>query len=147
MDTKENEMYNILSKHRADIEELIEPFYYRYKRYKFNFCLFIIYSETLNDDCFYNHIRETDKCTMIDDNLACVAFESMNAMEATTIIEKLLYHEQNAFNKPKSHYYSSIVCSSPDREDIINKSFMILEYAYEYKITNEVLNYDVIPAK
>ncbi|WP_345991409.1 hypothetical protein [Sulfurimonas sp. HSL-1716] len=150
MDIKYAEIYNVLSKERKSIEKLIEPFWYRFSRYKLQFCLLIIYAKNLDENYFNLHIRQTDEAVILDKNLICIVFESNNDRQMTEGIEKLLYNQDGDFHKSDNYYYSSMVCSSESEgldANIINRSFMILEYAFEYQKTNEVLNYSAIFTK
>ena len=150
MDIKYSEIYNVLSKERKSIEKLVEPFWYRFTRYKLQFCLLIIYAENLEKEYFNIHIRETDQVVILDKNLLCIVFEANNDKKVTDGIEKLLYNQDGEFHKSNNYYYSSMVCASESEgleANIINRSFMILEYAFEYQKTNEVLNYSAIFTK
>lgn len=149
MDITNNEIHTLLHDKRETLAHLIEPFWYRHKRYKLPFCLFIIYAKNIDDHYFLNNIRKTDQFIRLDTHLCAIGLEAIDLSQAITIIEKLLFKTEDAFGSMNARYVSSIVCESAgdDMEELINHSFMILEYAIENSLINEVLNLAALPTR
>ncbi|MBU0632744.1 hypothetical protein KKA17_08860 [bacterium] len=149
MNITNNEIHVLLHDKRETLAHLIEPFWYRHKRYKLPFCLFIIYAKNIDDDYFLNHIRKTDQFIRLDSRLCAIGLEAIDLSQAITIVEKLLYKTEDALGTIDAKYFSSIVCESAgdEMEELINHSFMILEYAIEYSLANEVLNLAALPTR
>lgn len=149
MQLKQTKITQELYSQREKIQQIIEPFWYRYERYNLSFCLLIFYSINHNEELNKQHIHITDEITRLNKDLTCIIFESMNINTALSAIEKKLSNLTDLFQKENQVYYASVVCSaqSESAEELINKSFMIMEYAYEYEQQNQILDFGVLPSK
>ena len=136
-------IYDLLFNEKENILDFTKPNWYRWIRYEFPFSLLLIYSEKgFNKSCI-PAIRETDSFAVFDNKIACIVLEAIDGMEALEFTDRVLegivsYDHSNV-------YYASLTWSSQSKismEDIVEKNFMILEYAVEYERTNEVLNFE-----
>jgi|GEM_PF-2297194 len=147
MDFKQNEIVDELHSQRENIQKFIEPFLSRWTRYSLPFCMVVFYSKDMSEEHCKQHIRKTDSYIKLEKNLACIALEGLDTNTAISILEQFFYIKENQYKNSNKEFYASLVCSSQDKEELINKSFMILEYAFEYKRKNEILDFGILPSK
>ena len=130
------------------IMDNITEYIYRQKRYKTNFSLVLIYSKekaAINPDDFRKKLRHTDKLIVLNENLACVVFDSTAetsyvkaAENLTTILKNLDY---------KNNFFLSTVYSEDfdlNSLEIINNLFDRLKYAIEHKLHDTVIDQDYL---
>ncbi len=148
MDFKQNEITEELHRQRENIQKSIEPFWYRLTRYNFPFCMVLFYNHYIDEEECRHELRKTDSYIKLDENIACIFLEALDISTAVTLLERILYTKENQYNNSSKEFYASLVCSSQvkEEEELINKSFMILEYAFEYKRRNEILDFGILPS-
>lgn len=148
MERKNDEFYRFLATQRDTIKEMVEPYWYRCTRYGLEFCFVSIYADDLDEKYFTCNMRKTDGCAILDDKFAYLIIEASDDQIIPGVLEKLVYNKEAYFHQANNHYYGAVVCSSQCEgieDNIVNKSFMILEYAYEYNLSNQILTVDSLP--
>ena len=130
------------------IMDNITEYIYRQKRYKTNFSLVLIYSKekaAINPDDFRKKLRHTDKLIVLNENLACVVFDSTAETSYVKAAENLNKILENM------DYKNNFFLSVADSEDfdfnyleMINKLCDRLEYAVKNKLCNRVVYEDYL---
>jgi hypothetical protein len=140
----ENKIIHKLQNIRHDLKKIIEPHWHRYERYQLKFCLILLYGTDICEHDCKRHIRKTDSFIKLDDEFACIIFESLDIDVAITLSEKIFYKMEREFELKNKEFYCSLICSSQveNDEELMTESFMILDYATEYHIKNEVLDFN-----
>ena len=144
MKIHENKIIHKLQQKRHEIKKFVEPHWHRYQRYQLKFCFILLYGiDVCEQDC-KKHIRKTDSFLKLDNDLTCIIFEALDIDIAITLTEKIFYKMEREFKLNDKEFYCSLICSSQieNDEDLITESFMIIDYATEYKIKNEVLDFN-----
>ena len=130
------------------IMDNITEYIYRQKRYKTNFSLVLIYNKektVISPNEFKKKLRLSDKLIPINENLACVVFDSTAetsyvkaAENLTTILKNLDY---------KNNFFLSTVYSEDfdlNYLEMTNELFDRLKYAIENKLYDTVIYEDYL---
>jgi len=130
------------------ITEDIAEYKYREERYKTNFALVTIYSKekiAINPDNLKKMLRRTDKLIILNENLACVVFDSTSDNSCVKATENLNNILKNM------DYKNNFFLAVADSEDfnlnyieMINKLFDRLEYAIKNKLYDTVVYEDFL---
>lgn len=146
------DILNVINNHRRSfykvIIEDITEYIYREERYKTNFALVTIYSKektAINPDNLKKMLRRTDKLIILNEDLACVVFDSTSEdsyVKAAENLNKILKNMD---------YKNNFFLSAADSADfdlnyleMTNKLCDRLEYAIKNKLCNTVIYQDYL---